>query len=64
MTAKARRLALGCLAACSALAGLAPARPAAALPGPTTAGPETGAVDLLDRAREAAETQPFEAAAE
>ena len=60
MTAKARRLALGCLAACSALAGLAPARPAAALPGPTTAGPETGAMDLLDRAREAAETQPFE----
>jgi sigma-E factor negative regulatory protein RseB len=56
----ARHVALGCLAACSALAGLAPARPVAALPGPTTAGPETSAVDLLDRAREAAESQPFE----
>jgi hypothetical protein len=55
------RLALvGWLAACSVLAGLAPARPAAALPGPSAAGPETSAVDLLDRAREAAETQSFE----
>ena len=57
---RARRLALSCLAAGAVLAGLAPARPAAALPGPSTTGPETSAVDLLDRAREAAETQPFE----
>lgn len=55
-----RRLALGCLAACAALAGPVPARPAAALPGPSTAGPETGAVDLLDRAREAAETLSYQ----
>jgi MucB/RseB N-terminal domain len=55
-----RCLALGCLVACSVMAGLAPARPAVALPGPSTAGPETSAVDLLDRAREAAETESFE----
>jgi sigma-E factor negative regulatory protein RseB len=57
-----KRLALGCLAACSVVSGLVPARPAAALPGPTSgagAG-ETTAVELLERAREAAETQSFE----
>jgi MucB/RseB N-terminal domain len=57
---RTRRVAFGCLAACSAVVGLTAARPAAALPGPSTAGPETSAVDLLDRAREAAETQTFE----
>jgi len=58
----AQRLAFGCLAACSVVSGLAPARPAAALPGPGLgAGPvETSAVELLDRAREAAETQSFD----
>jgi len=57
---RAPRLLVAGLAASSALAVVAPARPAVALPGPSTAGTETSAVDLLDRAREAAETQPFE----
>jgi hypothetical protein len=59
---KGRRVALTvtCLVACSAVAGLAPVRPALSLPGPGTTGPETSAVDLLDRAREAAEAQTFE----
>jgi hypothetical protein len=56
----ARRALLGCLVACSAVGGLVPTRPAAALPGPSAGGPETGAVELLDRAREAAETQSFD----
>lgn len=49
------RLALGCLAACSVVQGLAPAS-AAAPADPAQA----NAVELLDRAREAAQTQSFE----
>jgi hypothetical protein len=49
------RLVLGCLAACTMVAGLAPANPAPAAPVD-----ETGAGELLDRAREAAQTQSFE----
>ncbi len=51
------RLALGFLAACAAAAVVVPARPVAALPGPEA---NASAVELLDRAREAAETQPFD----
>jgi sigma-E factor negative regulatory protein RseB len=51
------RLALGFLAACAAAAVLVPARPVAALPGPEA---NASAVELLDRARDAAETQPFD----
>jgi sigma-E factor negative regulatory protein RseB len=51
------RLALGCLAACAVAAALVPARPVAALPGPEA---NSSAVELLDRAREAAETQSFD----
>jgi sigma-E factor negative regulatory protein RseB len=51
------RLALGFLAACAAGAVLVPARPVAALPGPEA---NASAVELLDRAREVAETQPFD----
>ena len=46
------RLAVGCLAACSVVHGLAPASAAPADP--------ESAVELLDRAREAAQTQSFE----
>lgn len=46
------RLAVGCLAACSVVSGLAPASPAVA--------DATSATELLDRAREAAQTQLFE----
>jgi negative regulator of sigma E activity len=46
------RLVVSCLAACSVVHGLAPA---SAVPAD-----ETGAVELLDRAREAAQTQSFE----
>lgn len=46
------RLAVGCLAACSVVNGLAPASAAPA--------DQTNAVELLDRAREAAQTQSFE----
>jgi hypothetical protein len=49
----ASRLALGCLAACSVVGGLLPAT------GPAAA-EETNAVELLDRAREAAQTQSFD----
>jgi len=55
-----RRVALGCLVACSVATGLVPARPAGALPGPGAGAAENGAVELLDRAREAAETQSFD----
>jgi sigma-E factor negative regulatory protein RseB len=53
----AHRLALGCLAACAAAGVLVPAPPAPALPGPEAT---STAVELLDRAREAAETQAFQ----
>ena len=53
----AHRVVLGCVVACSAVSALVPARPAAALPGPGAGAVETGAVELLDRAHEAAETQ-------
>ncbi|HTC81603.1 MAG TPA: sigma-E factor regulatory protein RseB domain-containing protein [Acidimicrobiia bacterium] len=56
----ARRVVLGCVVACSAVSALVPARPAAALPGPGAGAVETGAVELIDRAREAAETQAFD----
>ena len=46
------RLAAGCLAACSVVSALAPASAAPADP--------TSAAELLDRAREAAQTQSFE----
>ena len=46
------RLALGCLAACSVVSGLTPATAAPA--------DQESAVELLDRAREAAQTQSFE----
>jgi sigma-E factor negative regulatory protein RseB len=58
----ALRLAAGCVAVCSVMGGLAPPRPAAGqseLASDADAG-ETRAVELLDRAREAAETQPFD----
>ncbi|HEV7686893.1 MAG TPA: sigma-E factor regulatory protein RseB domain-containing protein [Acidimicrobiia bacterium] len=51
------RLALGCLAACAAAAVLVPAQRATALPGPEAT---ASAVELLDRARDAAETQAFQ----
>jgi hypothetical protein len=53
------RLALGCLAACSMVYGLAPASadPAA---DPAVGPAHASAVELLDRAREAAQTQSFE----
>jgi sigma-E factor negative regulatory protein RseB len=56
------RLALGCLAACFLMSGLVPAAPAAAVAGPgvVLAGGEAGAIELLERAREAAETQTFD----
>ena len=54
------RFALRCLAACSLTAALMPAAPAGGLPGPAlVAANEMMAVELLERAREAAETQPF-----
>ncbi len=46
------RIALGCLAACSVVGGL--------LPSPGGAVEEADAVELLDRAREAAQTESFE----
>ncbi len=46
------RLALGCLTACSVVGGL--------LPSPGGAVEETNAVEILDRAREAAQTESFE----
>jgi sigma-E factor negative regulatory protein RseB len=62
-----RRLALGCLAAGTVVSALVPAGPAvaapeapAAAPGAPAPLPETSAVELLDRAREAAESQPFD----
>jgi hypothetical protein len=55
-----RSVALGCLVACSVATGLVPARPVGALPGPGAGAGENGAVELLDRAREAAETQSFD----
>jgi hypothetical protein len=45
------RLALACLAACSAVGGVVPASGARA---------DSAAIELLDRAREAAQTHPFE----
>jgi len=62
-----RRLAVGCLAAGTVISGLVPAGPALAASGAPAAGPAasapapgTSAVELLDRAREAAESQPFD----
>ncbi len=70
-----RRLAFGCLVAGTVLGGLVPAHPAVALPAvalpdiamgdialpdAAPAPSETSAVELLDRAREAAESQPFD----
>jgi sigma-E factor negative regulatory protein RseB len=54
------RRTLGALAACAVAAALFPALPGAALPGPGAGAADNGAVELLDRAREAAETQAFE----
>jgi hypothetical protein len=54
------RFALHCLAACSLTAALVPVAPAGGLPGRSlVAANEMMAVELLERAREAAETQPF-----
>jgi sigma-E factor negative regulatory protein RseB len=57
-----QRWAVGCLAAASVWSVLVPARPAGALPGPTSAAQtaDAGAVELLERAREAAQTQSFD----
>jgi sigma-E factor negative regulatory protein RseB len=49
----AHRFALGCLAACAVMTALVPA-------GPAAGAVEANAVELLDRAREAAETQSFD----
>ena len=49
---RAPRVVLGCLAACSLVGGL--------LPGTEAAAEETNAVELLDRAREAAQTESFD----
>lgn len=58
---RAFHLALRGLAACSLLAAVMPAAPATALPAlPLLAANEMIAVELLERAREAGETQPFE----
>jgi sigma-E factor negative regulatory protein RseB len=56
------RLAVGCLAAASVIGGLGPARPAGAIPGPASAAQtaDAGAVELIERAREAASTQSFD----
>jgi len=70
----ARSLALGCLVAGTVLGGLVPALPAGAgpavaadlgmggviLPDAAPAPADSSAVELLDRAREAAESQPFD----
>jgi hypothetical protein len=58
----ARPALVGCLAAVSVMSGLVAARPAAALPGPTSAAQtaDAGAVELIERAREAAQTQSFD----
>jgi sigma-E factor negative regulatory protein RseB len=53
MVAPASRLTLGCLAACVLLGGFLPAEPA-------DADPSDAAVELLERAREAAATQSFD----
>jgi hypothetical protein len=55
-----RRLAVGCLAAGTVLGALLPARPALAAPGAPAPAPGTSATELLDRAREAAESQSFD----
>jgi hypothetical protein len=55
-----RRLAVGCLAAGTVISALVPARPAVAAPGGPVPAGDTNAVELLDRAREAAESQPFD----
>ena len=55
--APASRLALGCLAACAVMAGVVPAEMATA---GEAADPNAGAVELLERAREAADTQSFD----
>jgi len=54
------RLTVGCLAACTVVSVLLPVRPAAALPGPGAGSADNAAVELLDRAREAAEAQSFD----
>ncbi len=55
------RFGFRCLAACSLVGALVPVAPAGALPGPVlVAANEMMAVELLERAREAAETHPFE----
>jgi sigma-E factor negative regulatory protein RseB len=47
------------VAACALAVALVPARPAESLPGPGPGAADSGAVELLDRAREAAETSSF-----
>lgn len=55
------RFGVRCLAAFSLMAAVTPAAPAGSLPGPAVvAANEMMAVELLERAREAAQTQPFE----
>ncbi len=57
----AARFGVRCLAACSLMAAVMPAAPAGSLPGRAlVAANEMVAVELLERAREAAETQPFD----
>jgi sigma-E factor negative regulatory protein RseB len=61
-TGTASRIAVGWLAACSVVTGVAAAGPAGADPGPgaDSGAGDNAAVELLDRSREAAETSTFD----